>query len=65
MSKLNALRAAVVSATLAPFLAMADSAAATAAITAAQTDALAVAAGLVGMGIAVWGALYLKRKFFN
>lgn len=35
------------------------------AITSAQTDALAVAAALLAMGIAVWGALYVKRKFFG
>lgn len=46
-------------------LAHADSAAAVAAITSAQTDALAVAAGLVAMGVAIWGALYLYRKFFK
>ncbi len=43
----------------------ADSAAAVAAITAAQTDALAVAGGLVAMGVAIWGAMYLYRKFFK
>lgn len=45
--------------------ALADSAAATAAITSAQTDALAVAGGLVAMGVAIWGALYLYKKFFK
>ena len=37
---------------------------ATAAITAAQTEALAVAGGLLAMGIAIWGAMFIKRKFF-
>lgn len=46
-------------------LALADSTAAVAAITSAQTDALAVAGGLVAMGVAIWGALYLYRKFFK
>ena len=35
------------------------------AITAAQTDGLAVAAALTAMAIAVWAALYIKRKFFG
>ena len=38
---------------------------AVAAITAAQGDALAVAVGLTTMGVAVWGAMYLYRKFFR
>ncbi len=46
-------------------MAFADSTAAVAAITSAQTDALAVAGGLVSMGVAIWGALYLYRKFFK
>ena len=33
------------------------------AITEAKTDALAVAAALVGLSIAVWGALYIRRMF--
>lgn len=36
-----------------------------ASLTAAQTDALAVAAALTAMSIAVWAALYIKRKFFG
>lgn len=36
-----------------------------AAITSAQTDGLAVAAALTGMAIAVWAALFIKRKFFG
>lgn len=34
-------------------------------ITDAKTDALAVVAALVALGIAVWGANYVRRKFFN
>lgn len=45
--------------------ALADATAATTAITAAQTDALAVAGGLVAMGVAVWGGMFLYRKFFK
>lgn len=35
------------------------------AITAAQTDALAVIAALVAMGVAIWGANYIRTKFFK
>lgn len=34
-------------------------------ITTAQTDALAVVAALTAMGVAVWGANYIRRKFFS
>jgi hypothetical protein len=34
-------------------------------ITNAQADALSVVAALTTMGIAVWGANYIRRKFFN
>jgi hypothetical protein len=34
-------------------------------ITDAQADALSVVAALTTMGIAVWGANYIRRKFFN
>lgn len=34
-------------------------------VTGAQTDALAVAGALLSMGIAVWAANYIRRKFFN
>lgn len=34
-------------------------------VTSAQTDALAVAGALLAMGIAVWAANYIRRKFFN
>jgi len=35
------------------------------AITAAQTDALSVVGALTALGIAVWGANYIRRKFFS
>lgn len=34
------------------------------AITSAQSDSLLVVAALTAMGIALWAALYIKRKFF-
>jgi hypothetical protein len=34
-------------------------------ITAAQTDTLAVIAALTAMGVAVWGANYIRVKFFR
>lgn len=46
-------------------LALADSTAAVTAVTSAQTDGLAVAAAMTGMAVAIWGALYIKRKFFG
>lgn len=57
--KLAAL--AVLAAMSAPSFAAFD----TAPITAAQTDALAVVAALTALGIAVWGANYVRRKFFR
>ena len=50
---------------LASGLALADATDATTAITTAKTDALSVAGALVGMGVAIWGAMYLYRKFFK
>ena len=38
---------------------------AAAAIATAQTDALTVAGALTGLSIAVWGANYIRRKFFG
>lgn len=38
---------------------------AAAAIATAQTDALTVAGALTGLAIAVWGANYIRRKFFG
>jgi hypothetical protein len=37
----------------------------TTAIEAAETDGLAVAGSLLGVSVAIWGALYIKRKFFG
>jgi hypothetical protein len=37
----------------------------TTAITGAQTDALTVVTALTVMGAAVWGANYVRRKFFR
>lgn len=37
---------------------------AAAAITATQTTVLAIIAGFITMGIAVWGASYILRRFF-
>lgn len=37
---------------------------ASAAITSAQTDALAVVGALTALGVAVWGANYIRKKFF-
>ena len=34
-------------------------------ITTAQTEALAVVGALTPLGIAVWGANYIRRKFFS
>ena len=35
------------------------------AITAAQTDALLVVGALLAISVAIWGGLYIKRKFFG
>jgi hypothetical protein len=40
-------------------------AAITTAISGAQTDALAVVTALTVMGATVWGANYVRRKFFR
>jgi hypothetical protein len=58
-------KVAALSALVATGAARADSTAAVAAITSAQTDATAVAGALVAMGVAIWGAMYLYRKFFR
>lgn len=65
--KLFPLVVALSGATLAPAVAFADTPGATAvtAVTAAQADGLLVAGALTGMAIAVWAALYIKRKFFG
>jgi len=64
IKKLNSVALALVT-LMAAGVAQAAATDATAAITSAQTDALAVAGALLGMGVAVWGALYLYRKFFK
>jgi hypothetical protein len=46
-------------------LAMAQAAEAVAAVEQAQADGLLVAGALVLMGVAIWGAMYLYRKFFR
>ena len=38
---------------------------AVAAITAASADALLVCGALLTMGVAIWGAQYLRKKFFG
>lgn len=40
-------------------------AAVTTAISTAQTDALSIAGTLTAMVAVIWGALFLKRKFFG
>lgn len=37
----------------------------TTAVTAAQQDSLAVAGLVTGMAVVIWGALFVKRKFFG
>jgi hypothetical protein len=67
-SKLQFAVATLVALGLAPSLALAQGspgATAVTAVTAAQADGLLVAAALTGMAIAVWAALYIKRKFFG
>jgi len=51
---------------LAPTLSMAAvDAGVTTAIESAKTDGLAVAGALLTTAVAIWGALYIKRKFFG
>lgn len=76
MSKYLKSRLALVNAKTAPVLgaltlaagsAMADPATdygAAAGITGVQTTALAIIGGFITMGIAVWGASYILRRFF-
>lgn len=61
---MNKIRAAIVAASVAA-VGSAHAAVDLAPITGAQTDALAVAGALLAMGIAVWAANYIRRKFFN
>lgn len=51
---------------LVPTLSMAAvDAGVTTAIESAKTDGLAVAGALLTTAVAIWGALYIKRKFFG
>lgn len=61
---MNKIRAAILVASVA-VVGSANAAVDLAPITGAQTDALAVAGALLAMGIAVWAANYIRRKFFN
>lgn len=61
---MNKARAAAVLAILAA-AGSANAAVDLAPVTSAQTDALAVAGALLSMGIAVWAANYIRRKFFS
>jgi hypothetical protein len=69
MSKFLQSRAAkgalVVGASLLAGSAFADSAAAVTAISSAQTDALAVAGAITAMLVAIWGAMFIAKKFFG
>lgn len=58
------IRAAILAASVAA-VGSANAAVDLAPVTSAQTDALAVAGALLAMGIAVWAANYIRRKFFN
>lgn len=61
---MNKIRAAILAASVAA-VGSANAAVDLAPVTSAQTDALAVAGALLAMGIAVWAANYIRRKFFN
>lgn len=37
----------------------------TTSVTAAQQDGLAVAGMVTGLAVVIWGALFIKRKFFG
>lgn len=63
LNRVNAIRTGLVTATLLPVLAHA--AADTTAIEAAKTDGLAVAASILGVMVALWGARLVYRKFFG
>lgn len=62
---MNKAHAAAVLAILAAAAGSANAAVDLAPVTSAQTDALSVAGALLAMGIAVWAANYIRRKFFN
>lgn len=61
---MNKIRAAIVAASVAA-VGSANAAVDLAPVTSAQADALSVAGALLAMGIAVWAANYIRRKFFN
>lgn len=61
---MNKIRAAILAASVAA-VGSANAAVDLTPVTSAQTDALAVAGALLAMGIAVWAANYIRRKFFN
>lgn len=61
---MNKIRAVILAASVAA-VGSANAAVDLAPVTSAQTDALAVAGALLAMGIAVWAANYIRRKFFN
>lgn len=69
MNRLNYVARALALCSVAtlPVLASAQAVAdygAAAAITSTQTTVLAIIAGFITMGIAVWGASYILRRFF-
>lgn len=66
-TKLPALAAAVAAPlAIVPFSAHADYMAdATTAIGLAQTNSITIVGLLIGVGVAVWAGMYVKRKFFN
>jgi len=64
LSQKIALAGAIVLGAVAPAFASVDPAISTA-ISGAQTDALTVITALTVMGAAVWGANYIRRKFFR
>lgn len=61
---MNKIRAVILAASVAA-VGSANAAVDLAPVTSAQTDALSVAGALLAMGIAVWAANYIRRKFFN
>lgn len=63
LNKKAALSALVLSAGTSVMAAVPE--AVTTEIGAAKTDGLAVAGLLLGVAVAIWGALYIKRKFFG
>ncbi|RUP27721.1 MAG: hypothetical protein EKK45_13685 [Curvibacter sp.] len=64
MKKLSALVAAAAAVVTTAANAAVDTSVTTA-ITSAQTDALQVVTALTVLGATVWGANYIRRKFFR